>query len=97
MGRIHKGQTAITLTLDTYVDLSASSSTRIYYKKPSGTTGYWDASVTSTTKLRFTDFETTTLDEEGVWYVWTYAVLTTGIAIGEAVRLDIYEAGKCLI
>lgn len=97
MGKIHKGQTAISLTLDSYIDLSAATSTRIYYKKPSGTTGYWSATVVNTTRLRYSDFETTTLDEEGPWYVWVYAVITAGIAIGEAVRLDVYEAGKCLI
>lgn len=97
MGRVHKEQSNIVLTLDTYIDQSTATDTRIYYIKPGGTKSYWDATVVSTTKLRFSSFTTSTLDEAGVWKIWTYSVLPNGVSKGEVFEWDIYEEGECRI
>ena len=99
MGKIYVGQSALTFKLETGLDaafaLTAATVKRIYYKKPvSSTIGYWDASITETTKLKYDVVDETIIDESGKWVLWAYCVFPTGIAIGEAVQQDIYDVGR---
>lgn len=65
---IFNTQGYLSIVLDTNVNLSAVGATglAIKYKKPSGETGTWSASITETTKLIY-NFTNTDLDEIGLW------------------------------
>ncbi len=65
---IFNTQGYLSIVLDTNVNLSAvgAANLGIKYKKPSGETGTWSASITQTTKLIY-NFSNTDLDEIGLW------------------------------
>jgi hypothetical protein len=94
MGKIYVGQSALTFKLDTEIDLSSASDTRIYYKKPSGSTGYWDATTTETTKLKYEVEDTSKLDEAGVWAFWGYAEIAGKIIYGEPKEKYVFSPGQ---
>jgi hypothetical protein len=70
---IFNTQGYLSIKLDTGVDLVAVSAANlsIKYKKPSGATGTWSASVTETTKVIY-NFTNTDLDETGLWSAQAY-------------------------
>lgn len=65
---IFNTQGYLSIVLDTNVNLSAigAANLSIKYKKPSGETGTWSASITETTKLIY-NFTNADLDEIGLW------------------------------
>ena len=76
---IYVGQEALSLRLDTNIDLSGGSDFKIKYTKPDGTSGSWTATVYNTTYLKkdFID-DQDELDQNGVWIFWTSAVMGDG-------------------
>jgi predicted ATP-dependent Lon-type protease len=70
---IFNTQGYLSIVLDTNVDLAAvgAANLGIKYKKPSGETGTWSASITQTTKLIY-NFANTDLDEIGLWQAQAY-------------------------
>lgn len=76
-----KGQQTV-ITLDTGVTLTGASAAKIIYRKPSGETGTWTASVTQTTKVTYTTDEAD-LDEGGLWKFQAYAVVSGAEYYGE--------------
>jgi hypothetical protein len=96
MSKVYVGQSALTILLETGIDLSTATTTEIRYKKPDGTEGSWPATVTgsSNTKLSYGVADTSQLDQEGEWKVWAYAVFSSGTAIGEAASMTVYHAGQ---
>lgn len=71
MTQLFKGQSLVTMTVETgFSDLASAEVKQILYKKPSGTTGAWEA-VASGTKLVY-DVETNVIDESGTWQLQTY-------------------------
>lgn len=70
---IFNTQGYLSIKLDTAVDLTAINATNlaIKYKKPSGATGAWSASITETTKLVY-NFTNADLDETGLWSAQAY-------------------------
>lgn len=72
----------IVITLDTGVTLSGADPVRIIYRKPSGETGTWTATVTQTTKVTYTTDEAD-LDEGGLWKMQAYAVVDGAEYYGE--------------
>ncbi|MEE4258948.1 MAG: hypothetical protein V2I62_04255 [Bacteroidales bacterium] len=93
MGKIYVGQSALRFTLDTKIDLSAASNTKIYYRKPDGTEGSWAATVTETNKLYYDVADETIIDIAGEWRLWAYAEFDSGVVYGEAVIKTVYEKG----
>ena len=72
MSKIYIGD-AVTIDLDTELDLTGQTNLRINYKKPvSETEGYWDAIIEDTTKVRYTTIVDTDLDEAGLWDLQAY-------------------------
>lgn len=64
----------VNLILNTYTDLSSFGTLRIYYKKPSGATGYWTSTaVVGDTNKMEKQLTITDLDENGVWLVQAFA------------------------
>ena len=95
MGKIYVGQSALTLKLDTEVDLSTATDPRIYYLKPvSGLIGYWVGSKVETTKIKYDVVDALQLNEAGVWVFWAYALFETKVIYGESVKRFIFTPGE---
>lgn len=77
-----------TITLDTGIDITAATVTRILYKNPSGVTGYFTASVVETTKLRF-QLTDTSITANGPWQLQAYVEIGGLNAYGEIVTENI--------
>jgi hypothetical protein len=77
---LFKGQT-VTIRLNTGIDLSSATTTRILYKKPSGTKGYWAATTDSQTLV----YEHT-IDEEGIWELQSYVVIAGDTFYGDIAK-----------
>jgi hypothetical protein len=82
------------------VDLSDGATYRIYYKKPSGTVGYWTATLSGTHQLVYnatsedtsegTEFD---IDEAGVWLLKAYVVYNSGAVYqGDVCELEIKKS-----
>lgn len=68
---VYKLQSLLTLNADTkYDDLASATVTRILYKKPDRTKGYWPATV-SGTKLVYA-VSNGDIDQEGEWQFQAY-------------------------
>ncbi len=68
---VFKIQSLLSITLETnYNALASASVTRILYKKPNGTTGYWTATV-SGTKLIY-NVQNGDIDINGTWKFQSY-------------------------
>lgn len=71
MSHVFKTQSLLTITAETgYPSLGAASVTRIKYTKPSGASGYWDATVSGTT-LNYS-VQPGDINEAGVWKFQSY-------------------------
>jgi hypothetical protein len=95
MGKVYKDQTFLTVTLTTKQDIAQAQQTLIKYRKPSGATGQFNATVTDPAKgvltYKFTEGQ---LNETGQWTFWAYVVFDTGdCAAGEPSGLMVYEEG----
>jgi hypothetical protein len=67
---VYKTQSLLTINLATGMDLSGASVTRILYKKPNGTKGYWTATVSSQ-NLQYV-VSNGDIDQEGTWQFQSY-------------------------
>jgi len=63
---LHVGDIGGVIRLTSTFDLSGATGLRIYYTKPSGAKGYWDATLSGTTDIEYTTSEDD-LDESGQW------------------------------
>lgn len=78
MKQIHNGDvgTIISIGGQSSIDLTTATTQKIYYEKPSGTTGEWTANITGG------DVTYTTLagdiDEVGIWTLQAYVELSGG-------------------
>ena len=64
------GDYGIEVRLDTQFQLENVEIARIIYKKPSGTTGYWDAQVDGTELVYI--IKEGDIDEAGIWFLQAY-------------------------
>lgn len=88
--KIYKGDIGTEIRLNTGVDLQ-SAVVSIYYKKPSGTTGYWSSTVDDSTYVLYT-IQDGDLDEAGEWTLQTYVELLSGWkGHGEIVSMMVWE------
>lgn len=80
----------IALNLETGIDVTTATVTKILYRKPSGTTGAWTASTSSTT----VSYQTSTndLDESGVWELQAYIEIGALKVRGSIAKLRVVEA-----
>jgi hypothetical protein len=88
MNSIFTTQGFLVIVLDTGIDLSLASVTKIIYKKPSGRKGEFTATVFETTKLRY-QFTNADLDVSGEWQFQAYVIIGGLNAYGEIVRQSI--------
>lgn len=64
---LHVGDIGAVIRLTSSFTLSGATGLRIYYTKPSGTKGYWDATLSGTTDIEYTTTSADDLDESGEW------------------------------
>lgn len=71
MSKIFVDQTLLTIRLDTgNADCATAEETKIYYRKPSGAGGSYEATVADSTKLVY-NFQEGDIDETGNWQFQT--------------------------
>lgn len=76
MANPHVGDVGAVIRLTSTTDISSVSTGRIYYRKPSGTTGFWTAALNGTTNLQYTTTQASDLDESGKWDLQGYAAIS---------------------
>ena len=96
MGKVYKNQTAFTIRLTTWQDITAATPVKIKYRKPSGTTGEWTATINDAAEgiVEYTMADENDLDESGWWTFWAYVTFSDGtIAAGEPVSKYVHDQG----
>lgn len=96
MGKIYQAQTKLRIQLTVGQDIT-SATCLIKYKKPSGVTGSWSASIgTASTGVIYYDVASADIiDEAGEWSLWAYITFSdTKVAAGEPCVMNVYSQGK---
>jgi hypothetical protein len=95
MNRIYAGQSALRLTLKTFIDLEGIISAIIKYRKPNGTTGSFAAGVGDMAKgIIFHECIEGELDMAGWWVFWAFITFADGrTAAGETDKVYIWKEG----
>ena len=96
MGRVFKGQSALRITLKTFVDLEGIEKAVIKYRKPNGRTGEFAAAVGDTAKgVIFHECIEGDLDASGWWSLWAFVTFADGrTAAGQAAKVYVWQEGK---
>ena len=95
MGRIFKGQSALRITLKTFVDLEGVENTVIKYRKPNGKTGEFAAAVGDTAQgVIFHECIEGDIDVSGWWAFWAFVIFTDGRkAAGQTAKVFVWKEG----
>jgi hypothetical protein len=95
MGRIYCGQSALRITVKTFIDVEGIISAVIRYRKPNGTTGSFAAGVWDMAKgIIFHECIEGELDMPGWWVFWAFITFADGrTASGEAAKVFIWKEG----
>ncbi|GHV63903.1 hypothetical protein AGMMS49587_15160 [Spirochaetia bacterium] len=95
MRRIYKGQSALRITVKTFIDLEDIQSAVIKYRKPDGSLGELAADVGDEAKgVIFHECIEGEIDEEGWWSFWAFITFGDGrTAAGETAHLFIWNEG----
>ena len=96
MGRIYRGQSALRITLKTFVNLEGIDEAVIRYKKPNGKQGEFPAGVSDTDNgVIFHEVLEEELNASGWWVFWAFVTFADGrTAVGEAAKVYIWHEGK---
>lgn len=97
MSKIYQNQSLLDLNVNVSADITGQTSALIKYKKPSGTTGSWTATVTneSTGALQYSISQTSELDEAGEWTCWAFINFPSNKSIaGEPFKLNVNTEGS---
>lgn len=86
---IFTNQSYLEIEIDTKIDLSAATVTKILYQKPDRTTGSWDASVRNSKYLYYTFTINDTLNQEGDWLIEPYIEVNGKKAPGDIVKITV--------
>jgi hypothetical protein len=94
MAKFYKGQT-LEINIFVPVDISGAGTNQIKYRKPSGATGTWNATVVDAEQgwLRYS-LVAASNDEDGDWVVWGYVVqLDLSVVIGTTLTIRMNVEG----
>ena len=95
--KIYVGQTALTLQLDTGIDLSTASSALMKFIRPDKTVGQWVAVIDAPATDGIISYDiasATDLDQSGIWKRWAYITFTGGaVAPGDCVPFEVFDEG----
>jgi len=96
MGRIFKGQSALRITLKTFVDLEGIISAVIKFRKPNGIIGEFAAFVSDVAKgIICHECIEGEIDVSGWWSFWAYITFEDNrAAAGEAAKVYVWKEGK---
>jgi hypothetical protein len=96
MGKIFKGQSALRITVKTFIDLEGIISSVIKYRKPNGTCGEFSAAVGDVANgIIFHECIEGDIDVSGWWFFWAFITFADGrTAAGEAAKIYIWNEGK---
>ncbi len=94
MSKYYKGQTLL-ITLIMQVDITGAGTTQIKYRKPSGATGAWTATVDDAESGRISyTLTAASNDENGTWVIWGYIVQADlSVVIGSPVEIEMRVEG----
>jgi hypothetical protein len=83
------------IELNTKIDLSAITVSKIYFKRPDGTQGQWNAVVKSGPEgLKYLSYTLTSNDninQEGVWLLEPYIEVNGKPAPGDIVEMKVFK------
>ena len=96
MGKIFKCQSALRITLNTFIDLEGVISAVIKYRKPDGKTGELAAAVGDTANgVIFHECIEGEIDVSGWWAFWAFVTFADGrTAAGEAAKVYVWKEGR---
>ena len=95
MWRIFKGQSALRITLRTFVDLEGIENAVIRYRKPDGKNGEFSAIVGDMAQgIIFYECVDGDIDVSGWWAFWAFVTFADGrVAAGQAAKVYIWQEG----
>jgi hypothetical protein len=85
---LYNGQSLLSITLDTGIDLSTATELFILYRKPDGTKGQWTATQFETTKVDHALNEAEKIDLIGLWKFQAYVKIGALEGYGDIVSYD---------
>jgi len=96
MGKIYVHQTALSVKLTVGVDITGATPV-VKYRKPSGATGEWSATIVDAANgvIKYDISSPDDIDETGTWTFWAEVTFATGEwAPGEATEKYVYNPGE---
>jgi hypothetical protein len=96
MGKIFAGQSALRITLKTFIDLEGIENAVIKYRKPDGITGELAAAVGDTARgVIFHECIEGEIDLSGWWAFWAFVTFADGrTAAGETAKVYVWNEGS---
>jgi hypothetical protein len=96
MSKLYLNESGIKLSISVEKDVSEASALRLAYKKPSGTTGAWGATISTEDVSRIEyKLQSGNLDETGRYAMWAEVDFIDGSTmIGEAFYVSVLEPGR---
>ena len=90
--KIRVGDVGVRIIVDAGLEVASASELRIYYEKPSGVSGYWDAQEISENS-NYIEHVTTAgeIDESGEWRIQSWAQFPTWYGSGTPTVLRVGE------
>ena len=94
--KIFKSQSALRITLKTFVDLEGIEKAVIKYRKPNGKKGEFMAAVSDVANgVIFHELIEGELDASGWWAFWAFITFADGrTAAGETARVYVWNEGR---
>ena len=95
MGKIFKGQSALRITVRTFVDLEDCVLVVIRYRKPGGKVGEFAAGILDAARgVIFHECLEGEIDTSGWWVFWAFVTFADGrTAAGEAAKVYVWREG----
>jgi alpha/beta superfamily hydrolase len=95
MGKIFSGQSALRITLKTFIDLEGITTAVIKYRRPGGSAGEFAAGVGDAAKgVIFHECLEGEIDVSGWWSFWAFITFADGrTAAGEATKVFVWNEG----
>jgi len=96
MGKIFAGQSALRITLKTFIDLEGIENAVIKFRKPDGITGELAAAVGDTARgVIFHECIEGEIDLSGWWAFWAFVTFADGrTAAGETAKVYVWNEGR---
>ena len=96
MGKIFAGQSALRITLKTFIDLEGIENAVIKFRKPDGSLGELAAAVGDTARgVIFHECIEGEIDLSGWWAFWAFVTFADGrTAAGETAKVYVWHEGK---